>query len=314
MNGPTARRAGAIAALTFVTFVVAMAAASIIGLTVSAACEWLHGDAAPNWPTRPGAVRELLADLGRVLVDACAGNPPELGLVGATAALSLMVALLPAPALGGQPSIEGPGRSLRLSVAGAAAIGGLLGVGGFALLVDLAFMAIMADADEAARNGWRDLRIRALHPAVLLAAWAVSGGAWAFAIARAGRPGDLTRVDRWVRWLFAGTAVESAIAVPTLAFGARRESCYCSLCSWWVLIAGTTMLVLLCGPAIILLRTREARMRWMRGACTGCGYPRRGASGVCPECGEVMEELYAGLLSNGKWVAPRCKWCATEKQ
>ena len=37
-------------------------------------------------------------------------------------------------------------------------------------------------------------------------------------------------------------------------------------------------------------------------------------TGVCPECGEVMEDLYAGLLSNGKWVAPRCKWCATEKQ
>lgn len=36
-------------------------------------------------------------------------------------------------------------------------------------------------------------------------------------------------------------------------------------------------------------------------------------TGVCPECGEAMEELYAALLSSGKWVAPRCKWCAVSE-
>ena len=88
-----------------------------------------------------------------------------------------------------------------------------------------------------------------------------------------------------MRWIFAGTAAEAAIAVPTLVLGLRRDSCYCSWFSWWVLVAGTTALILLCGPAIILLRTREARLGWMRGACVQCGYPRRGTSGVCPECG-----------------------------
>jgi hypothetical protein len=32
--------------------------------------------------------------------------------------------------------------------------------------------------------------------------------------------------------------------------------------------------------------------------------------GDCPECGQELGEVWAGLLTNGQWVAPRCKWCA----
>lgn len=37
------------------------------------------------------------------------------------------------------------------------------------------------------------------------------------------------------------------------------------------------------------------------------------ADATCPECGAEMNEMYAGLLSNGQWVAPRCKWCAVSE-
>ena len=35
-----------------------------------------------------------------------------------------------------------------------------------------------------------------------------------------------------------------------------------------------------------------------------------GSDAACPECGQPLTEVWAGLLSNGQWVAPRCQWCA----
>ena len=40
---------------------------------------------------------------------------------------------------------------------------------------------------------------------------------------------------------------------------------------------------------------------------------RRGelaADATCPECGQPLAEVWAGLLSNGEWTGPRCQWCA----
>ena len=42
-------------------------------------------------------------------------------------------------------------------------------------------------------------------------------------------------------------------------------------------------------------------------------FDRRGeldAEVQCPECGQPLDEVWAGLLSNGEWTAPRCQWCA----
>ena len=42
-------------------------------------------------------------------------------------------------------------------------------------------------------------------------------------------------------------------------------------------------------------------------------FDRRGelaADVQCPECGQPLDEVWAGLLSNGEWTAPRCQWCA----
>lgn len=40
---------------------------------------------------------------------------------------------------------------------------------------------------------------------------------------------------------------------------------------------------------------------------------RRGeldADAACPVCGQPLEQVWAGLLDNGSWIAPRCQWCA----
>jgi hypothetical protein len=42
-------------------------------------------------------------------------------------------------------------------------------------------------------------------------------------------------------------------------------------------------------------------------------FDRRGeldANTDCPECGQPFAEVWAGLLTNGQWVAPRCRMCA----
>ena len=38
-----------------------------------------------------------------------------------------------------------------------------------------------------------------------------------------------------------------------------------------------------------------------------------GSDAACPECGQPLTEVWAGLLSSGTWVGPRCRWCATSE-
>lgn len=41
---------------------------------------------------------------------------------------------------------------------------------------------------------------------------------------------------------------------------------------------------------------------------------RRGElDGDCPECGQPVQEVWIGMLTNGTWIAPRCQWCATSE-
>ena len=45
-------------------------------------------------------------------------------------------------------------------------------------------------------------------------------------------------------------------------------------------------------------------------------FDRRGElddAAPCPECGQPLAEVWAGLLSNGQWIAPRCQWCAVSE-
>jgi hypothetical protein len=193
-------------------------------------------------------------------------------------------AMTVAPALGTRRP-RPHGLSLRTSVAGASILGGLCALGILATAWDLLGLALTPAPSEP--GDWLKGGMLAMAPWILIPAWLVSGTAVAFALRLAGGSRDPRMMARIVRWLVAGTCVELAIAAPTYVSALRRDQCTCSWGSWWAIIAGVTTLGVLCGPALLLLSTRETRMQWLRAACPECGYPRRGGGGPCPECGKA---------------------------
>jgi hypothetical protein len=182
-----------------------------------------------------------------------------------------------------QPGEEG--RSLRASIAGAAAIGSACALGILFTAGDLLTFALR---DTGVIRPEGNVLSWVLNPVTLLCTWVAVGALWAWLLSYAGSSRHPGVITRWVRWLFAGSCVEVAIAAPTYVLAMRRDTCCCSWGSWWAIVAGTTTMVLLCGPALVLLATRQTRMQWMRSVCGECGYPRRGNAPLCPECGKPV--------------------------
>jgi len=283
------KRAALLVALVAATFVVgsAVAALTAVSLTlIGRAVEsfgWTSYEQPGPISVRMEAALSTMADgylaFLRRLID---GSTEGLLLLAAVTLVSAAPAMIAAPALGKwEPGT--PARSLRWSIAGAAVIGGACAVGILATLWDVVGLVRMAAGAEF--DGYTGGGGLIMTPMFLVPTWLATGGIWAWALARAGRARAPDSLDRFVRWLFAGTCLELAIAAPTYALAMRRESCYCAFGSWWAITAGTTALMILCGPMIILMATRRARMAWMRSVCTECGYPRRGGWATCPECG-----------------------------
>ena len=296
------KRAALLVALVAATFVLGTAVATFTGFVAGAiggAINDLAKAQVPHWPVPTNAeeAREALFDMGngwlQVLHEIIDGTPGGLLALAAVALVSAAPAMLVAPALASwEPGT--PGRSLRWSIAGAAVIGGACAVGILATLWDVVGLVRVAAGTESSGEfiiASGDFMVGgglAMNPLLLVPAWLAAGGIWAWALARAGQSRTPDRLDRFVRWLFAGTCLELAIAAPTYALAMRRDSCYCAFGSWWAITAGTTALLVLCGPMVILMATRQARMAWMRSVCEDCGYPRRAGSTVCPECGKSV--------------------------
>lgn len=294
------RRALAFLALVAATFGAALAASTLAGGAAARVGEWIHRDTSSNAaaaadPADGGSLAsawtqaaELLGDWARLMGDVV--RELSSGELRGTIALALAAAVCAAPALIAAPALrrtppEHPGRSLRWSVAGAAVLGGACAVGILGTLWDLVGLASVAapeDPPSMMRGG------NVILPHILVPAWAISGLLWAWAFARSGKAHAPDRLDRLVRWLVAGSCVELAVAAPTFAAAARRDSCYCSFGSWMAIVAGVTVLTVLCGPALLLLSTRKVRAQWMRAVCHECGYRRHGAQERCPECGEAF--------------------------
>lgn len=284
MNLGGGRRLAALAAITVGSNVLGIAtvslaglAARVVGAVIHQPSDLLNGTPPPLLVPLCAPARVLEAWIGTAgaLVDWLAeGDLESNAALAVTCAVSVAPALLVAPVFRPfRPGTEG--WSLRTSVAGAAIIGGGLALGIVACIGDLVSLAL-------GKDGTAEFFVQ---PWVSIPAWTVLGAAWAFLLARTGRSRTPDRLDRFVRWLFAGTCVELAIAAPTYALGMRKDDCYCGWSSWWAICAGTAALVLLCGPMLILLATRRARMQWMRSVCPACGYPRRSGGTACAECG-----------------------------
>lgn len=178
-------------------------------------------------------------------------------------------------------------RSLASSVVAAAVLGAAICSLLFATLVE---GLIAAFSQDAAMFGAVYDRVEAAIWLGALGVWIVSGGVWFALLRRAGSSRDPAVLDRMLRALFAGTAVELVLGLPIYLMARKKIDCYCTTATFLNLVLGTTALLWLCGPWAILLATRSARRGWARGACAACGYPRRSGGTVCPECGNPLPE------------------------
>lgn len=277
----------ALAGLLALNALTAVAAVSVVGaLAYPGAREEIVRNAENAWPpdgaTNPVA---LVVETGREMAWIAANVVREAWRIDSTpyAVLAMIflvlvaapVALI-APVVGPPVLVEG-GRSLRASAISAGIVAGSVCAGLLGCLGDLAWLALT--------TGGPNQTVSLLG---LLGAWLVMGTVAAVLLARAGRERNPAHLVRFVRWLLAGTVIELALAAPTLAAGNRRDTCECGWSSFWALSAGLVTLGALCGPALVLLLTRDARRHWARAACMRCGYPRRTDSCTCSECGAPL--------------------------
>lgn len=169
------------------------------------------------------------------------------------------------------------GRPLRSSVIVAAAMGMLLTLGAFSLVMDLL-------------NNWKPF----ISPAIYGPAWSSMGAGmigvwavWVLLLFRYWRDGDrYTQLTRIVRALIAGSVVEAIVAAPVQAFAARQDDCYCERGSYTTLVCSGVVLFWAFGPGIVLLFLREHyRRARLFPHCQKCGYDLRGGLRMCPECG-----------------------------
>lgn len=270
--------------------VLALAAIAVVSITLlylagtgaGALAAWL-GDV--YWSARGVDTRDVLDLSWGSLLEKGIGTISE-GGPGAISIMALLLLVGMCPALISAPAVlVTPGERsrlpLRFSMLGAGILGGLI-----ALLIVCTMIEMFALLQWSAQD---QSPVQILfHPVPMLLAWAVMGGVWALLFRAAGRHRDPTRIDRAVRWLFAGSLVELAIAAPTFVMACRRERCVCGWLSWWGIVFGAATLLLLCGPMILLMRSHDARVQWMRASCPRCGYPQRSRTGTCSECGHVF--------------------------
>ncbi len=233
---------------------------------------------------KPEAVEGYFRYLEYLVTMAWVGDPVN-GGAWITIAIAALWAGLQAAFLSpiiGKPRLESQGRSLIPSVVSAAILGSI----GCALLWASAVEGVVA-AFSTGEDGVGDTAAWIVGTGYLtaLVVWIGGGFVWFLLLSRAGSMRNPAGLDRFVRWLFAGTCVELVLGVAFYLSVRRKTDCYCAMASFWNLVFGLSTLLWMCGPWAVLLVTRDERLQWARGACTKCGYPRRTGATVCPECG-----------------------------
>lgn len=293
------RRFAVLSALLSATWVAMVVMGTFVGSVTYEVRNLMHG----LGPFEPNAAQGVLEHLLKIWSGSMWDLLREYG--GHTSMTFAVLMWLPtAMALAGGIMLAAPvvgvrlrrdsGVPLRWAIVGGGMLGGGLGVGCVLTLLDIVRIAVWSSGRNDPMPGTSSMGWMVLL--LLVAAWIGTGVIWAWALRQGGVSGNPSRVGRFVRWLFAGTCVELALAAPTFAVAARRESCFCSLFSWFAMLVGTIVLTVLCGPMLVLLRTREARLQWIRRACGQCGYPVRTGSAVCPECGAQIRGVAAASL------------------
>ncbi len=178
---------------------------------------------------------------------------------------------------------DSQGRSMRASMLSAACVALVLSCG---IVFALFEVVALVSTEGVSASLVEDDPV--IAPFALFIGWGIIGLPWTIALWKVGDSRHPNGLARATRMLLAGTVIELVLALPIYVLARRRESCYCSLSSWWAMVAGIVALLSLCGPCAVLFLTREARRNWSRGACHACGYPRRSGAVQCSECGHAF--------------------------
>ena len=117
-----------------------------------------------------------------------------------------------------------------------------------ALVTSIGFAAI--EALVVLNNG--SIEDQDLVVVALLATWLLSSAAWSTVLWRAGSESNPDVVSRLVRAAFRGSALQVVLGLPLYIIVRRKESCWCSLFSFWSLSVGFASMFLLCGPGAVL--------------------------------------------------------------
>lgn len=176
-------------------------------------------------------------------------------------------------------------RSLLPSVIAAVILGALLCGVVASSLIELVLALETTDTQEfeSALSGSLPLMT-----ALMLGGWVVGGTACALCLRHLGKSRDPNNLERVLRVIFAGSVIELALGLPIYLIVRRRTNCECALASFGSIVLGVAALLWVCGPAVVLLLTRQARRGWLRAACPNCGYPRRTETSICSECGTAL--------------------------
>lgn len=272
----------ALAAIFAVLLALMLALVLLVGPALFFAVMILVGDEAPLDAARElGNYYASLASLGWMERLADGGFLVWIAILAGWTGLQVLF-LSP---IVGPPSVREEGRSLvpsAVSVALVATTGCALA---WVVIVEGALALVASDRDSF-RDNYESVVQGGWIPA--LGIWFTGGLIWYRLLRGAGAVRDPAGLDRQLRRLFAGTAVEAALGTLALLAVRRKHDCFCASASFIGLVYSTMVLFWLCGPWVVLLVTREARSQWARGACPQCGYPRRTDAGVCTECGHAF--------------------------
>jgi hypothetical protein len=229
-------------------------------------------------------VPEVFMKYAEVAASPSEWNLSGLSLLVIAAVLGATQVLFVAP-LVGEERTDGEPRSMRAAAIVAICVAVVLVASLVFVLVE-GVILLGADRVASGRVGFNAIDARPWQALlVMIAAWIAGSVPTSIVLWRAGASSDPSTLGRLVRAITAGTSLNLVLALPLYLIARRRESCVCSLPTFYSLICGLAALLWLTGPFAALFLTREYRRQWRRARCGRCGYPRLAGAVRCSECG-----------------------------
>ena len=184
------------------------------------------------------------------------------------------------PVLNVRVGLRPEGRSLLVSLVGAAFAAALAATALVLTLTDVVWLLARGDAWEYDPY-WRLI-------IVVLGVLACSWLMWTpILVIFCRRRPDRTGPGRLVGLLLGGTLAETVVIIPIDVLVRVRSVCYCETASFHATWVATLALLWLTGPGIVLAVMSRRRRAWLQN-CSDCGYRKGPSPGPkCPECGRA---------------------------